>query len=127
MTLIGVGAELTFAFETAEELKQTKGIRARIVSFPCQRLFDAQPIDYKRQVLQRHKGVPAVVIEAYAANGWERYADAGITMKTFGHSLPGKYIYQHFGFEKSVMSKKVADYLERLKEDEFLKHEFQEL
>src|SRR5690349_1990560 len=36
---------------------------------------------------------PIVVIEAYAINGWERYADAGISMKSFGKSLPGAVAY----------------------------------
>ena len=30
---------------------------------------------------------------------WERYADAGLNMISFGHSLPGKYIYDYFGFK----------------------------
>jgi dihydroxyacetone synthase len=127
VTLIGVGAELTFAFEVAKELKETKNIRARVVSFPCQRLFEKQSLEYKRATLQRHKGIPAVVIEAYAANGWERYADASFSMNTFGHSLPGKDAYKYFGYETKSMSGRVSDYLERIKGDEILRREFVEI
>ncbi|KOS45945.1 hypothetical protein ACN38_g3129 [Penicillium nordicum] len=127
VTLIGVGAELSFAVEVAEQLKVQQGITARVVSFPCQRLFEKQSVDYKRKTLQRHRGIPAVVIEPYAPNGWERYADAGICMTRFGHSLPGKAAYKFFGYEISTLTTKVVRYLERLREDELLRGEFVDL
>ncbi|KAL9082869.1 MAG: hypothetical protein Q9165_008754 [Trypethelium subeluteriae] len=127
VTLIGVGAELSFALKVASYLSDNYGIRARVVSFPCQRLFEAQPREYRRNVLRRHEGVPAVVIEPYAATSWERYADAGICMKTFGHSLPGKYIYKHFGYDTETMSKKVLGYLESWRNKEAIAGEFVDL
>lgn len=127
LTLIGVGAELSFALDVATKLKAEKGIVARVVSFPCQRLFEQQTLDYKRDTLRRHRGVPAVVIEPYAPNGWERYADAGVCVKRFGHSLPGKAAYKFFGYEIDVLTSKVAGYLDRVKSDEYLRGEFVEL
>lgn len=127
ITLIGVGAELSFALDVAKRLKETRGIAARVVSFPCQRLFEQQSVEYKREVLQRHRGIPAVVIEPYAPNGWERYADAGICLRRFGHSLPGKAAYKFFGYDIDVMTGKVGDYLKRLGEDELLRGEFVDL
>lgn len=127
VTLIGVGAELSFALEVAEKLKAEKGITARVVSFPCQRLFEQQTLDYKRDTLRRHRGIPAVVIEPYAPNGWERYADAGICVKRFGHSLPGKAAYKYFGYEIDTLTSKVAGYLNQIKGDEHLRREFVEL
>ncbi|KAL1981150.1 hypothetical protein VTN96DRAFT_3037 [Rasamsonia emersonii] len=126
VTLIGVGAELSFAVEVAQQLKK-RNIAARVVSFPCQRLFEQQPVEYRRETLQRHRGIPAVVIEPYTPNGWERYADAGICLKRFGHSLPGKAAYKFFGYEIDVLTGKVVDYLERIREDELLRREFVEL
>lgn len=126
VTLIGVGAELSFALDVAAALKEA-GTRARVVSFPCQRLFERQDVAYKRDTLRRHRGVPAVVIEPYAANGWERYADAGICMKGFGKSLPGKAAYRFFGFETGVMAEKIKGYLRGVEGGEFLRGEFVEL
>ncbi|PSN65243.1 transketolase [Corynespora cassiicola Philippines] len=126
VTLIGVGAELCFAVDVAKELK-SKGIKARVVSFPCQRLFEAQSLEYKRDTLQKHRGIPAVVIEPYAPNGWERYANAAICVKRFGHSLPGKAAYKFFGFEIGTMTGKVVDYLGQIRSDELLRHEFVDL
>lgn len=129
VTIIGVGAELSFAVNVAKALGEERGIRARVVSFPCWRLFDQQPVEYRREVLARHGqgGVPAVVIEPYTPNGWERYADAGINMRTFGHSLPGKYIYKHFGYETAAMTEKVAGYLDGVKNGAYLRGEFVDL
>ncbi|KKK23539.1 hypothetical protein ARAM_003916 [Aspergillus rambellii] len=127
VTLIGVGAELSFALEVARHLQEEKGITARVVSFPCQRLFEQQSIEYQRSVLQRHPRIPAVVIEPYAPNGWERYADAGISVRRFGQSLPGKAAYQYFGFEVRGMSEKVAGYLRRIEKGEALRGEFVDL
>lgn len=126
VTLIGVGAELSFALDVAAALKET-GTKARVVSFPCQRLFERQYVQYKRDTLKKHLGIPAVVIEPYAANGWERYADAAICMKSFGKSLPGKAAYKYFGFETKAMTEKISGYLNNLKQDEYLKSEFVEL
>lgn len=127
VTLIGVGAELSFALGVAEKLKADKGITARVVSFPCQRLFEQQSLQYKRDTLRRHCGIPAVVIEPYAPNGWERYADAGICVKRFGYSLPDKAAYKFFGYEINILTTKVAGYLEQIQGDEHLRGEFVEL
>ncbi|UPX12065.1 Formaldehyde transketolase [Ascochyta rabiei] len=126
VTLIGVGAELSHALDTAKELK-AKNIKARVLSFPCQRLFDSQPIEYKRDTLRRHRGIPAVVIEPFAPNGWERYADAAACVKRFGHSLPGKAAYKYFGFDTPALVKKVEGYLQQVRDDPLLCGEFVDL
>ncbi|KAL7923719.1 putative transketolase [Trichoderma austrokoningii] len=127
LTLIGVGAELSHALDAAVLLRESKGIRCRVVSFPCQRLFEGQPLEYKRDVLRRHVGIPAIIIEPYAPNGWERYADAGINVKRFGHSLPGPEAYKYFGFDVDSIVSRVSDYMARIREDEVLKGEFVDL
>lgn len=126
ITLIGVGAELSFTLDVAAQLKED-GVVARVVSFPCQRIFEQQPIEYRRSVLQHHRGIPAVVIEPYAPNGWERYADAGISVRRFGHSLPGKAAYKFFGYDTGAMAAKVSGYLEKRGKDELLRGEFVDL
>lgn len=127
LTLIGVGAELSFALQVAERLEGSRGIRARVLSFPCWRLFDEQSVQYRRDTLRRHKGIPAVVIEPYAPNGWERYADAGICLRRFGHSLPGPAAYEYFGYDVESLTRKVAGYLDGLRNETYLKGEFVDL
>lgn len=131
VTLIGVGAEMVFAVRARDALRDRHGLRARVVSFPCQRLFDAQPREYRAAVLRGpHASAsggaaaapPRVVVEAYAANGWERYADAGYSMSSFGHSLPGAAAYKYFGYDPELIAQRVAAFVAEWRErgpDEF--------
>lgn len=129
VTLIGIGAEMVFAVESVKLLESKYGLKARVVSFPCQRLFDQQPIEYKREVLQYRSKAPRVVVEAYSVNGWERYADAGWSMSTFGHSLPGKDAYKYFNFDAEAIAPKVFELVESVRKEgiESLRGEFRDL
>lgn len=129
LTLIGVGAELSLAVNAAKTLREEQNLRVRVVSFPCHRLFEKQSQQYKRGVLRRHEGIPAIVIEPYVALGWERYTDAAVCMSTsrFGQSLPGPKAYEFFGFDlKSVVSK-VTGYLNDKREGRVMLGDFVEL
>ena len=142
VTLISVGAELHFAIKVAEQLP----VKARVVSFPSHALFRQQSKEYQREVLRRNENIPSVVIEPYMSFGvcfpplrlivamyltylsqWERYADAGLNMTTFGHSLPGKYIYDYFGFNVEGMTKKIETFVGDWKEGRIGRGEFAEL
>lgn len=125
LNIIATGSEMVFAVEAAEILN-SKGIKTNVISFPCQRLFEQQTSDYKRSILQRGK-IPSVIVEAYAVNGWERYASAGISMKTFGKSLPGPMAYEHFGFNSELIAQKVSSYYSAYQQDASLAFEFQDL
>ncbi|GFG13156.1 dihydroxyacetone synthase [Aspergillus udagawae] len=129
VTLIGVGAEMVFAVRTRQVLLDRFNVKSRVVSFPCQRLFAQQSQEYRKEVLKYRSGIPCVVIEAYAVNGWERYADAGFTMSTFGHSLPGAAAYKYFGFDEHVIAPEVAKLVEEVQRDgiERLRGEFRDL
>ncbi|KAL4895265.1 transketolase [Aspergillus ambiguus] len=117
VTLIGVGSEMGFAMQTRELLLKDYGIKARVVSFPCTRLFEQQSREYKHSVLKPRAGKPTVVIEAYPSNGWERYADASVSMNNFGKSLPLKEVYEHFGFAPESIAPKVKDLVEEVRRD----------
>jgi dihydroxyacetone synthase len=129
LTLIGVGSEMVFTMQTKEILEQEHGIKARVISFPCPRLFEQQSKAYKQSVLKPRARKPTVVIEAYAANGWERYADASVSMRRFGKSLPSKTAYEYFGFQPKVMAPKIKDLVEEVKKDgiEILRGDFRDL
>jgi dihydroxyacetone synthase len=130
LTIIGVGAELSLAVDVAVRLRtEPTRLRVRVVSFPCHRLFEKQPVDYRRATLRRHTGAPAVVIEPYAALGWERYANAAVCMSTdrFGKSLPGPKAYEYFEFEVGRVVQKINGYLQQREADEVLRGEFVEL
>jgi dihydroxyacetone synthase len=112
VTLIGCGAEMRFAMEARETLFQKHKIRARVISFPSWTLFERQSRKYRAEVLGQ---APRVIIEAYSPHGWERYADAGYSMHSFGQSLTGEAVYQRFDFERKKIAERVRGWLEEVK------------
>lgn len=88
--LIGTGTELQLCVEAAKQLEG-----ARVVSMPCQELFEEQGKEYRESVLPA--GVPVVSVEALSTFGWSRYAHVSVGMTSFGKSGPAPDVYQHFG------------------------------
>lgn len=91
--LISSGSEVSMAMEAAHVLAAEQ-IAARVVSMPCQELFEQQPRDYRESVLI--PGVPVVSVEPYVSFGWERYSHEHVGMTGFGLSGPAEKLYEHF-------------------------------
>ncbi|MCI6099086.1 MAG: transketolase [Selenomonas sp.] len=99
--LIGTGSEVSLAIEAQKELA-SQGIDVRVVSMPCEELFDAQSAEYKESVLP-HDVRARVAVEAAADFGWGKYVGldgATVTMKGFGASAPAAKLFEKFGFTK---------------------------
>jgi transketolase len=92
-TLVATGSEVALALSAADELA-AKGLVTRVVAMPCWRCFDAQPREYRDQVLRR--STPSVALEAGATLGWANYVDDAIGINTFGMSAPGKEVFAYF-------------------------------
>ncbi len=98
VTVIATGSETAIALEARSKLEED-GIPTRVVSMPCQELFDERPQAERDEILR--PDTVRIAVEAAAALGWERYVgDAGavIAMESFGASAPGKELFPHFGF-----------------------------
>lgn len=98
ITLIATGSEVHLALAAHKKLAE-QGVRARVVSLPCWKLFDAEPIEYREEVLPA--GIPMLAIEAGASLGWRPYAGPGISVigvDRFGASAPGKVVLEQYGF-----------------------------
>lgn len=93
--LIATGSEVSLCVE-AQALLKAEGIDARVVSMPCQEVFDAQSDAYKKEVLV--KGVPKLAVEAATTFGWHKYACDVIGRDDFGLSAPGNELFEAFGF-----------------------------
>ncbi|KAK7178626.1 dihydroxyacetone synthase [Paraphaeosphaeria sporulosa] len=74
VTLVSCGSELEFAV-AAKELN-AGGIRTRVISMPCIRLFEEQPEAYQDTVLSNSKHI--VSVEAYIPTGRENMRRFGI-------------------------------------------------
>jgi len=94
VTLIASGSEVEIALEAQKQLKEIS-IDSKVVSMPCQELFDQQSNSYKDEII--NKDIPAITIEASGINSWEKYSKNNMGIKTFGESAPYKEVYSHFG------------------------------
>lgn len=95
--LIGSGTELSICLQAAEQLTQ-QGLRVRVVSMPCQELFDQQPSEYRESVLPRSCTL-RVACEAGIRQGWDKYIGYDghfVGMHGFGASAPAGTLYKHF-------------------------------
>ncbi|KAL9611658.1 MAG: hypothetical protein Q9167_003726, partial [Letrouitia subvulpina] len=129
LTLIGVGSEMAFAVDVRNKLMK-EDIKARIVSFPCQRLFEIKTQEYNESVMQYKKRKPVVIVEAYVVSGWERYADAGYSMNSFGKSLPtNTETYKFFNLDGDIIAAKVKAFVDEVRAVgiEALRGDFREL
>ena len=93
--LAGTGSEVQCC-TAAAALLAADGIASSVVSMPSWDLFEAQDAEYRAAVFPQ--GVPVLGVEAGSAMGWDRYADATVTMNRFGASAPGGHLMDHFGF-----------------------------
>jgi len=99
LIIIATGAEVGLALETREQL-QSEGTPVRVVSMPCQEIFESQDEGYRESVLPSSVAA-RLVIEAGVSQGWDRYAGPGgamITVDRFGASAPANVVFEKFGF-----------------------------
>jgi len=99
LILIASGSEVALALAAAQKLL-AQGTSARVVSMPSWEIFDAQPQDYRDQVLPPSVGA-RLAVEAGAPQGWHRYVgDRGdvLGLDHFGASAPGDVLMREHGF-----------------------------
>ncbi len=111
--IIATGSEVSIALAAAELLEESD-IRARVVSMPCWKLFEAQDEAYRQSVLP--EGIKRrVSIEAGVTLGWERYiGDKGIALgiNRFGASSPYMRIYEELGLTPGHVAEAVNSLLD---------------
>ena len=111
VTIIATGSETSLASEVSHKLA-TEGIYSKVISMPCQRLFDQQSEGYKNKILNETKLV--VSIEASETNYWKKYTgNNGLNfgINDFGKSAPYKDIYNHFELNSESIIKKIKEKL----------------
>jgi len=94
LVLVGTGSEVQLCV-SAREILARDGLGVRVVSMPSWDLFEAQDEEYRETVLPA--GVPRVSVEAAVSLGWERYADASVSIDRFGASAPGPTVMTELG------------------------------
>ena len=97
LTIFASGSELSLAIEVSHKLAKDQ-IYSKIISMPCQDLFDQQAVSYKKKILGETN--IKISIEAASTDCWKKYVgNNGLTfgIDAFGKSAPYKEIYKHFG------------------------------
>jgi len=96
ITLIASGSEVEIAIDASNKLKNNN-INSKVISMPCQELFDKQPKEYRKKIISKNS--KKISIEASSVFGWDKYVGeegASLGMKSFGKSAPGKKLYEDF-------------------------------
>ncbi|QMU70112.1 transketolase [Streptacidiphilus sp. P02-A3a] len=108
--LVATGSEVQIALE-ARELLAADGLAARVVSMPCREWFDAQPLDYRDQVLPPQVRA-RVSVEAAVGQGWrEVVGDAGriVSLEHYGASADYQRLYTEFGITPRAVAAAAHD------------------
>jgi transketolase len=107
VTLVASGSEVELALQAQNELKEVS-IDSKVVSMPCQELFNQQSTSYRNEIID--EDVPVITIEASSVSSWEKYSKNNMGIKTFGESAPFKEVYNHF----NLTSAKIVELTKKL-------------
>ena len=83
---------------------------------PCTERFDAQPRDYREDILPdvSNREILRVSVEAGTTFGWERYTGLHglrIGIDRFGVSAPAPDAYRYFGLTPDKIASRVLDFM----------------
>ena len=115
--LIATGSEVDLALEVSKRL-EAQGMGTDVVSMPCTERFDAQPQDYREEILPdvSNREILRVSIEAGTTFGWERYTGLHglrIGIDRFGVSAPAADTFGHFGFTPDAVAARVTAFMKQ--------------
>jgi transketolase len=112
--LLATGSEVSLALDAQRALSDAHGIAVRVVSMPNTRVFDAQALAWRDDVLP--PALPVIAIEAGHPDGLRRYVGRDgvvIGLARFGESAPGPQLMAHFGFSADALVQAVFQRLDR--------------
>ncbi len=104
--IIATGSEVEVALAARDELD----VPVRVVSMPSWELFEQQDDDYQDSVFP--VDLPTVSVEAGIRQGWERYADAIVSIDRFGASAPGGTVLAELGITPEIVAAQVRELLD---------------
>ncbi len=113
LTIFASGSELNLANEISHKLA-TENIYSKVVSVPCQNLFEKQSSEYKEKILNETKY--KVSVEAASTDCWKKFiGDNGLSfgLNSFGKSAPYKDAFNHFGLTSKKMVKKIKEMINK--------------
>ena len=110
ITIIASGSEVNLAIEVCHKLAKQK-MYSKVISMPCQELFDSQNKTYKNKILKETKNIFS--IEAGSKQSWEKYVGSRglhFSIEEFGKSAPYQKIFDYFNLNSEKIFKKIKSY-----------------
>jgi transketolase len=97
--LISTGAEVPPTLDAGRALAG-EGVRVRVVSMPCMELFEAQPREYRDEVLPPQARARLAVEPGASISWWKWVGSDGdvLGLDRFGASAPGATVLEKLGF-----------------------------
>jgi len=113
LILISTGAEVPTTLHAARTLAKD-GVAVRVVSMPCMELFEAQPEDYREQVLPTATRARLAVEPGASMSWWKWVGSDGdvLGLDRFGASAPGTTVLEKFGFTDTNIAARARALLE---------------
>ena len=112
--IIASGSEVSIALQAATELKN-KDLDIRVISMPCQELYERQSSKYKNKCIPKNFD-NILAVESGKGQSWYKYIGkegSMITMESFGLSGKGSDVMRHFGFTVSNVKKQIQKLINR--------------
>jgi transketolase len=116
LILIATGPQVGLALDAGRRIAAENGTAVRVVSMPCWELFEAQPAEYREELLPPHVGA-RLAIEPGVPQGWHRWVgDRGdvLGLDRFGESAPGTEVLERLGFTIDNVVARATALLERV-------------
>jgi transketolase len=112
VVLVATGSEVGLCCDAAARLAD-EGVAARVVSLPCLELFEAQPADWRQELIPS-RSVPVVAVEA--ARGLTLRGLVGdrgrvYGIDRFGASAPAGRMAEEYGFVPTALASAVLEHL----------------
>ena len=111
VTIIATGSETSLASDICHKLA-TENIYSKVISMPCQELFDQQSENYRNKILTETDLI--VSIEASETDYWKKYTGVNglnFGINDFGKSAPYKEIYDYFNLSSKSIIKRIKEKL----------------
>jgi len=107
ITILATGSEVNLALNISHKLAKEK-IYSKVISMPCQEIFDKQSQKYKSKILNETSKIFS--IEAGSDQSWSKYINnkgLAFSINDFGKSAPYIKVYDHFGLNVEKICKKI--------------------
>ena len=109
--IIATGTEVETAYTLAELIERETNYSLRVVSMPSMEVFESTPLEYKNEILPKHKHI--FTLEASSYFGWDKYATHNLGYNRFGISGSKDEVLKEMKFDFETLKTKIIEELNK--------------